>query len=99
VYACSLSHYALLLFIYNTIITVQWEISLVQNFLATALEEIFVVLIFAPSPRGDHTHIDRPAISWFIFSQRQGLIDSSAQSINEKREIFALCDNFPLYGM
>jgi hypothetical protein len=31
---------------------------MVQNFaelLATALEEIFVVLNFTPSPRGDHT--------------------------------------------
>jgi hypothetical protein len=38
------------------------KFSLVQNFaefLATALEQIFVVLIFAPSPRGGHTHIDQ----------------------------------------
>jgi hypothetical protein len=37
------------------------KFSLVQNFmelLATALEEIFVILIFVPSPRGDHTHMD-----------------------------------------
>jgi hypothetical protein len=36
------------------------KFSLVQKFaklLATALEEIFVVLNFAPSPHGDHTYI------------------------------------------
>jgi hypothetical protein len=46
---------------------------MVQNFAEllasiTALEEIFVILIFTSSPRGDHTHIDQAAISRLIFS-------------------------------
>ena len=58
------------------------KFSLVQIFaelLATALEKIFVLLIFAPSPHGDHTHIDRSAISRFIFM--------GARPIRENREI------------
>ncbi len=61
-----------------------------QNFAElpfTALEE---VLIFAPSSRGDHTHIDQPSISRFIFLWR--LI------YPRKTQNFALCENFPLYG-
>jgi hypothetical protein len=55
---------------------------LVQNcteLLATALEEICVMVIFAPSPRGDHTHIDQSAI--------HGLYFHSARPICEKSEI------------
>jgi hypothetical protein len=65
--------------------------SLVQNFvelLATALEEIFVVLIFPPSPRGDHTHIDQ---------QFRGSYFRGARPNREKYN-FAPCENFPLYG-
>jgi hypothetical protein len=40
-----------------------------RNCLLLLLEEIFVVLNFAPSPRGDHTYIDWPTISQFIFSR------------------------------
>jgi hypothetical protein len=68
------------------------KFSLVQNFaelLATALKEIFVVLIFASSPRGDHTHIYRSAISWFIRSRHPTYL--------QKTRNFAPCENLPLY--
>ncbi len=41
-----------------------------RKLLATAVEDIFMVLIFEP-PRGAHTHIDQSAISWFKFSLSQ----------------------------
>ena len=65
-----------------------------QNFaelLATAVEEIFVILIFAPSPYGDHTHIDWSAISRFIFSR--------CSTYLRKMRNFAPCENFPLYSI
>ena len=40
--------------------TIQWEIFAGAKFmelLVNPLEEIFMVLIFTPSPRGDHTHV------------------------------------------